>query len=260
MILIIFGDLMTKDRFKFERDGFDFPFYDDIKSLSKVKWIVLSLSYIITFCFLLFPVPLSSFFGTNIITENITLIFCLIPVIGFGFASDFNFGTVFKKIKSNDILLIIVTLILVFVYSMGMVYILSFLGVHVVPDSVMAHNPLNNIFSTVAIFLQLLGEEFIKLVPFLLILTLLYYYSSNRKLSIVIAALLAMLLFGIAHWHAYDGNIIQILLIQGLGSLIPFFTYIKTKNLLISYIVHVAEDISIFALVMLATYLSHCFL
>lgn len=46
---------MNKNMFKFEREGLDFPFYDNIKSLSKTKWLVLTLSFVVTFILMISP-------------------------------------------------------------------------------------------------------------------------------------------------------------------------------------------------------------
>ncbi len=47
-----------------------------------------------------------------------------------------------------------------------------------------------------------------------------------------------------AHYSAYSGRIFQILLIQGLGSIFNLYAYMKTKNVFVSYIVHLMIDFS----------------
>lgn len=145
-----------------------------------------------------------------------------------------------------DIPLIIIALICYLMYTGIITLLLKNLGIEVSPISI--DNPITNLNSIIMVIIQLFGEEFCKLVPFLLVLTLLYDKTSNRKLSIVIAALVSVLLFGLVHIYSYNGHIIQILLIQGIGSLIFLFTYIKTKNILVSYIMHLALDFLAFIL------------
>ena len=46
------------------------------------------------------------------------------------------------------------------------------------------------------------------------------------------------------HYTTYSGRIFQILLIQGLGSIFNLYAYMKTKNVFVSYIVHLMIDFS----------------
>ena len=91
------------------------------------------------------------------------------------------------------------------------------------------------------VFVQLFGEELFKTNMILGILLLLFRRSGNRKSAIVIATLVTALVFGLAHYAAY-GSIVQILLVQGLGCIIDVFAYLKTKNILTSYAVHLLLD------------------
>ena len=53
------------------------------------------------------------------------------------------------------------------------------------------------------------------------------------------------------HVSAYSGRILQILLIQGLGTIFDLYAYMKTKNVVVSYIVHVLIDYIPFTMMML---------
>ena len=46
------------------------------------------------------------------------------------------------------------------------------------------------------------------------------------------------------HVNTYGYNIIQILLLQGFGSIFEFLGYLKTKNLAIPIIIHLLINIS----------------
>ena len=61
------------------------------------------------------------------------------------------------------------------------------------------------------------------------------------------AGFFALLFVGLAHYAAY-GSLVQILLIQGLGSIICLFAYIKTKNMLVTYAAHLIIDLIPFGL------------
>ncbi len=90
--------------------------------------------------------------------------------------------------------------------------------------------------------LQLFGEEMVKLNIFLGVLILAFQRTGNRKMGIVIAIAVTLFVFGMAHFRAYNGAIVQILLIQGLGSIFDLFLYMRTKNILTSYAMHVLQD------------------
>ena len=96
---------------------------------------------------------------------------------------------------------------------------------------------------------SLMGEEFIKFIPFIFFLRVIYKYTNNRKLGVVISVALVMMMF--AAMHAYSVVMfIFALFIQGLGSIFEFIGYIKTKNILVSYITHLCTDVFIFLLVL----------
>ena len=63
----------------------------------------------------------------------------------------------------------------------------------------------------------------------------------------MIATFVTLLVFGLAHYAAY-GSLLQILLIQGLGSIICLFAYLKTKNMLVTYVAHLIIDFIPFGL------------
>ena len=97
------------------------------------------------------------------------------------------------------------------------------------------------------LFVQLFGEELFKTNMLLGCLLLLFRRSGNRKSAVVIATFVTLLVFGLAHYAAY-GSLVQILLIQGLGSIICLFAYIKTKNMLVTYAAHLIIDLIPFGL------------
>ena len=95
-----------------------------------------------------------------------------------------------------------------------------------------------------------MGEELIKFIPFIFFLRLFYKYSNNRKLSVVVSMILVMAFFGLL--HAMDTkSILSVLLLQGAGSIFEFYGYIKTKNILISYITHLCTDVFLFILIIM---------
>lgn len=97
---------------------------------------------------------------------------------------------------------------------------------------------------------SLMGEEFLKFIPFMFFLRVIYKYSKNRKVSVIISVAIIMVMF--ACLHAYNPiMLIFALFIQGFGSIFEFYGYIKTKNILISYITHLLTDWFVFILMLL---------
>lgn len=66
--------------------------------------------------------------------------------------------------------------------------------------------------------------------------------------------IVTMIAFGTAHAGTY-GTLLQVLLIQGLGSIFDLYAYIKTKNVLVSYIAHVLFDCIPFVLEILLIFI-----
>ena len=52
---------------------------------------------------------------------------------------------------------------------------------------------------------------------------------------------MTMMVFGSIHEGAY-GTLLQVLLIQGVGSIFDLYAYMKTKNVFVSYIAHLLFD------------------
>ena len=90
---------------------------------------------------------------------------------------------------------------------------------------------------------QLFGEELLSILPFILFLT--FFVSVlkwSRKTSVITAAVLSCLLFGLYHFQAYDWHLAQMFIIIGLGRLVVLFLYLKTKNLWLTFFTRLLID------------------
>lgn len=95
-----------------------------------------------------------------------------------------------------------------------------------------------------------MGEEFFKFIPLMFFLRTFFKYTDNRKLSVIMSMLVVIVLF--ACIHAYDfETLIFALFIQGFGSIFELIGYIKTKNILISYITHLCTDVFIYLIILM---------
>ena len=222
--------------FKFEETTSDIPFYNGEPKLSKLDWMLLVMAEILFLIPIIFPIEMGD--------EVFSCYLCLVVLLPILYVSKGKWNLFFKKIKRSDIKLIIACTILPFVYSMAVIAVLEYLKIS-------SNNPLANethasLSVVILMAIQLLGEEFFKIILLILIMFLIYRFTENRKLSIVIAAIFTMMAFGSVH-QSY-GPLIQVLLVQGLGSIFDLYAYIKTKNVLVSYLAHILFDFIPFAM------------
>ena len=231
-----------KDFFKFEEEGYDFPFYNGIPKISTIDWIILALSIIAVGLLINFPI---------IIDDNLfSIALCLVTLIPLLYVSRGKIDLFFRMPKRKDIKLIIICVILYYIYAMGSIYILELIGIQTAAN---ASNGAVDLLFILISFIQIIGEELIKVIVFLIAMFLVYKITNNRKLSIVISTAIALLIFGLMHYSAYNGNLIQIIFIIGLGSVFYMYAYLKTKNVVVSYLCHIIIDGLVFGLTLLAT-------
>ena len=226
--------------FKWERPGIDFPFYDDDSVPAWHGWLLLGVSL-----FVAVALNVSVFLPVDRSVFKIIVVF-LIPLVTLLYVAHGNIGTVIKKPRLGDIPLIIVVVVLDMLYSFAMGALLQFaLGIQTQANAAFGEAMDAGFFAL--LFVQLFGEELFKTNMLLGCLLLLFRRSGNRKSAVVIATFVTLLVFRLAHYAAY-GSLVQILLIQGLGSIICLFAYIKTKNMLVTYAAHLIIDLIPFGL------------
>jgi membrane protease YdiL (CAAX protease family) len=168
----------------------------------------------------------------------------LLPVI---YVSKGNLSLFFKKVKRENIKLIIICTVLPFIYSMFMIFILEYLKISL--ESTIEPTS-TTLLSIINMLVQLMGEELFKIILLIIAMSIIYHFTKNRKLSIIISSIITMTIFGIAHYQY--GPLIQILLIQGLGSIFDLYAYLKTKNVLVSYLAHLLYDFIPFIMELIA--------
>lgn len=220
-----------KGKFEFLEDWADIPFYNDVPKLSTFEWIILLISALLTIGYItVLPVP----------ADYIPMACFLTSVIPALYICKGNYSLFFKRIKLKDIGLIILCLFGIIIYTIVVGIVLSELvgqmAEHV--DSTVAPT----VISVVATIFQIMGEEFFKIFLLLIGMRIVYRFTSNRKITLVIGLIFAMVVFGLAHYYAYNGMILQIIFIQGFGSIFEYISYLKTKNVWVSYLIHLARD------------------
>lgn len=97
------------------------------------------------------------------------------------------------------------------------------------------------LLSVVNMVIQLMGEELFKVILLIIFMYVTYKFL-NRKQSIIVSLIITMAAFGLLHAGFY-GGVVNVLLIQGLGSIFEMFLYLKTKNIMVSYASHLLYDL-----------------
>ena len=224
------------DRFKFEDEGYDFPFYNKNPYIPKWGWVVLFVAFIA---------------GTllAVISGNLPFIIlgCIVFIVPVLYFLKWDYKAIFRMPSRKDLVLIVALFVGYIVYGMVMEMILKQFGI--VSPGTMGSEPVTIMTLVTSIF-SLMGEEFLKFIPFIFLLRVLYKFSNNRKLSVIISVAIIMAMF--ACFHAYNPTmLIFALFVQGFGSIFEFYGYIKTKNLIVPYLTHLLTDEIIFIIALL---------
>ncbi|MBR5502965.1 MAG: CPBP family intramembrane metalloprotease [Methanobrevibacter sp.] len=221
------------DWFKFEDKDYDFPFYNKNPSIPKWGWIVLMFVFFFGFFLTL---------TQKIHVAILCCIFFIVPVLYF---LKWDYKAIFRMPSRRDFALAIALFVGYMIYALVVSTILGHFGI--VSSGTVEESSITVVTIVASVF-TLMGEEFIKFIPFIAFLTLFYKFTNNRKLSVVVSVALVMLMFGAMHSYNWIMFVFA-LFIQGLGSLFEFYGYIKTKNILVSYITHLCTDLFIYSLV-----------
>lgn len=222
------------DWFRFENKDRDFPFYNKNPYIPKWGWIILFFTFIT---------------GGILVMSNkveISILSCIVFIIPVLYFLKWDYKAIFQKPSLRDIGLAVALFIGYIIYSIILSTTLEPFGIVssglIEKESVTVITVISSIFS-------LMGEEFLKFLPFMFFLRLSYKFSNKRKLSVAISVGLVMIMF--ASLHAYNPIMfVYALFIQGLGSIFEFYGYIKTKNIIVSYITHLCTDVFIFSFVL----------
>lgn len=225
------------DYFNFENKDLDFPVYDKNPHIPKRGWVVLLIAMFAGFM-------MQGLTGNEMIDA---ILFCFIVLIPLLYYLKWDYRALFQKPKAKEVGLAVALFIGYIIYSLIVGSALDYF-------SLTGTSTIEGVTLTFAsippLLFSLMGEELIKLIPFLFFLRLFFKFSNNRKLSIVAAMTLVMVFFAMLHLMDLK-SLLSVLLIQGLGSIFEFYGYIKTKNVFISYTTHLLTDVFIFTLVIM---------
>lgn len=92
----------------------------------------------------------------------------------------------------------------------------------------------------VSTMIQFIAEEIIFIIPFLFVINKLR--TKNEKLKTLVAILVSSLIFGVMHLTTYNFNILQAVLVISIIRTGLTMSYVLSKNLTVTYLVHMIYD------------------
>lgn len=231
---------MMSEFFKFEDASRDFPFYRHNPRLSKAAWFILLLSI---------PVAFMAYAIVGLEGELIgSFLFALIPLIPLLIFSGGDISLILRKPTKKEIMLAIMLFIGYMIYAVVVGEVIDY--IFQTPTNPSDYFDVNWEM-TIALVFSMLGEEFLKLIPFLFFMRVIFKYTNNRKLAIVISTVIILVFFGLLHYEPGITPLVSVLVIQGLGTIFEMYGYIKTKNLFVPYLSHLLTDAVIFIMIIL---------
>ena len=224
------------DYFNFENKDYDFPFYRKNPHVSKLGWIVLFLACFIGYLLQLIPPEILG-----------GILFCSVPLVAVLYYLNWDIKAIIRKPKAKEVLMAVLLFVGYMIYTIFISLFLDFTGL---TGSDIVTEGMVTVQTLISLIFSMMGEELLKFVPFIFFMRLIFKYTDNRKLSVIASMLIVMVFF--AFLHVMDlKSVVSCLLLQGFGSIFEFIGYIKTKNILISYITHLCTDAFIFALILM---------
>ena len=154
----------------------------------------------------------------------------------------------FKKPKLADIKTILISVIAYFVLN-GLIHnIVSLIPHH---QDAGVNVALTNIPLLVVTALQIFGEEVFRFMPFILVAYFVYKSTQNRRHAVLLGAVASLIIFGALHTSAYGSFLFAVVGIT-IPAIALAYSYLKTKNIFVSYLVHLIIDFSLIMLFNLA--------
>ena len=172
----------------------------------------------------------------------------------------FGYESIFKVFSSPGKGIVKVSLlgyIVAFIFSIVATEIGHYLGISSTSNAVNDTFTSNNFFAIAKEFLlsgtQIIGEELIIIVPFIILMNLMIKIGMKEKTSIILLVILTSILFGALHLSTYDWNFYQCFIVIGLTR-IPFtIASIKQNSIWAGIISHIIFDWSIFIILVITS-------
>ena len=225
--------------------GADFPFYNGRPlALGAGRWCVLLLGAALGFAALYLPMP-AAWGGWGAMVPAI--LFPLVPLLALRAVAGPHWQVLFQRVGLRELGLALGVALLNIAVTVAVALLVTRLFGEGVPNPVFKALEGMGTGERMALALrtipQLIGEEIITVLPFVAVLTWLSGpLGLGRHKAIAGAWLVSALLFGALHLPTYGWNVAQCLLVIGSARLVLSLAYLRSKNLAVSAIAHIAND------------------
>ena len=227
---------MTTDFFKFEDKEYDLPLLNDDPRFTARNVVILIIGFLIAAA-IPYLIPPTG----NGLLKAILITFPPLLAVVYVFKDDLS--NIFRMPKPRDIIIVIIGFMLMLTVTMMANIIGGALGIASMTPQAINGSPLVVI---ICALIQLPGEELIKFIPFIIIVAYLYK-SIGRKAAIIAAIIISQILFALVH-IPYGFAIGSLLLDVGFGSIVLPFVYVKTKNLVLCYLIFTSKFMVFFTI------------
>lgn len=167
-----------------------------------------------------------------------------------------KFSTLFHKITLPDLSFGILMTVLGSLYAIIMSSVLSDVSVANKAGAGLSHGMLglvDVIVSAANDLFLLFTEELMAIIPFIAVATLAYkYFKVSRSNSILLGLVFSILIFGTMHFYTDSWHLAQMYIIVGASRIFDTGMYIRTKNILISFMFHWIFDFVIMLIILLS--------
>lgn len=202
-----------------------------------------------------FILSLLSFFIVSLLSyffkiQNLILSAVILTSLGILslYIIDKNFlKKIFKPLTLRDVGYFFLGLVAMFIAIVASSFVLSKVDMNVSTNPIfemIGNDNLTEFF--VASIIQFVTEEIIFIIPFLFVIN--KVNIKNRFLKVLLATVISAVTFGLMHLSTYDFNFLHAVLIISIIRVGLTISYIISKNLTVTYLVHIAYDWSIILL------------
>lgn len=183
------------------------------------------------------------------------ILFVVLQLAGLALAVGPTWKAIFRRPRLRDVGIALACTPLVVIVPGAVAFFLmdgSGLGANPAIQAIGAMAPAGVANAMAMSSVQLLGEELVTILPFLVLLTVLHRAGVKPWLALGLSWVVTALAFGALHLPTYGWHVGQALLVIGTARLVLTGVYMLTRNLWASTITHVANDLTGMALAVLA--------
>lgn len=221
----------------------------ELPRLTAIQWVILLAVMILSFCFL-------SWVRTPSRIIN-AAVFTLVPLLAFLLIQRDTLKVLIRRPSGRDIGIGIGYGFLSLLFSLVLALLMQYL-VHtgnVEANTLYANITAHPAEMIITVVIQLFGEEMLTLIFFLFFAQVFGRCCKTQKGALIIAWIGSAIVFGLLHYPTYQ-NWLHVLLVIGGARLILSLAFLKSKNLITSYIAHLVDDFASVGILVLFTALS----